>query len=95
MPTEDSQGDIFQRTLETDRGEPWMEIIEVISDLEETQPTELPPMYDTIANLARELYSNPPSHDAQAKLEFFYDGYRITLYQEGSATFVKIPDEKA
>lgn len=90
----DTSDEIVHRQLDTDRDEPGVQVIEVIAGLEGVATTELSPLYDTIDHLISELFSNPPSPTAQAKVEFLYEGYRINLYQEGSATFVKLPHEK-
>ena len=36
----------------------------------------------------RTLYSSPPPAEAQAMIKFTYEGYRITLYQDGQAVFM-------
>lgn len=90
----DTSEGIVHRQLDTERDEPGAQVVEVIAALESRDQTDLSPLYDTIDHLISELFSNPPAPTAQAKVEFLYEGYRINLYQEGSATFVKLPDEK-
>ena len=78
--------------FDTDEESPSVDVAAVISELEERESTDLPAVYDTIDHLIEELFSDPPSPEAQAVLEFSYEGYRITLSQDGYATFMKIAD---
>jgi len=36
------------------------------------------------------LFSNPPSAEAQMEVTFSYEGYRITIEQDGTAEFVRV-----
>jgi hypothetical protein len=88
--TETHDNEIVHRELNTDREEPAVAIAEAVADLEEKQVSELTPTYDCIDGMISELFSNPPSSEAQMTVEFTYSGYRITVEQSGAAQFVQI-----
>ncbi|WP_276301801.1 HalOD1 output domain-containing protein [Halorussus lipolyticus] len=72
--------------------EPEIDIAKIVADLEGKEATDISSLYDTIDHVVEHLYSNPPPIEAQAELEFTYEGYRIELSQDGRATFMKIAD---
>lgn len=76
--------------FDVDRENPEIDIAEVTAKLEGRDSSDLSPLYDTIDHLIEKLFSDPPSAEAQAVLQFSYEGYRITLNQDGYATFMKI-----
>jgi|AntRauTorcE11898_2_1112593.scaffolds.fasta_scaffold103558_1 hypothetical protein len=78
--------------FDTDREDPGVDVAEVIAELEGKESTDLSPVYTTIDHMVEELFSEPPSPEAQAVLQFSYEGYRITLNQDGYATFMKITE---
>lgn len=39
---------------------------------------------------ADEIFSNPPAPEAQIRITFSYEGYRVTVEQDGTAKFVAI-----
>lgn len=67
-------------------------MIEVIAELEGRESSDLSALYGTIDHVIDRLFSEPPSPEAQAQLEFTYEGYRIVLNQDGHATFMKIAE---
>ncbi|WP_134670002.1 HalOD1 output domain-containing protein [Halorussus marinus] len=69
-----------------------IEVAEIIADLEGREPTDISALYDTIDHLVEHLFSNPPPIEAQAELTFTYEGYRICLFQDGHATFMKVSE---
>lgn len=71
---------------------PEIDVANIVADLEDKEATDIPALYDTIDHVIEHLYSNPPPIEAQAQLEFTYEGYRIALVQDGKATFMKICD---
>jgi len=70
--------------------DPEIDIARIVADLEGEDPTDIGSLYDTIDHLVEHLFSNPPPIEAQAELEFTFEGYRIELSQDGQATFMKI-----
>lgn len=73
-----------------DREEPEIDLVEVVAELEGQDSTDLLPIYTTIDHLIETLFSEPPAAEAQAVIQFSYEGYRINLNQDGHATFMKI-----
>lgn len=82
--------DLVFRRLDTERDEPAAEVSEIVAELKGTDNSNLPTIYGTIDHLLTHLFDNPPSADAQAKVEFHYAGYQITVHQHGGATFLKL-----
>ena len=71
---------------------PEIDVAQIVAELEGKDTTEISSLYDTIDHLVEYMYSNPPPIEAQAQLEFTYEGYRILLLQDGKATFMKVND---
>lgn len=84
--------DLFDGETPDSEDSPQIDVAEIIADLEGREATDIPALYDTIDHVIEHLYSNPPPIEAQAQLEFTYEGYRIVLVQDGQATFMKICD---
>jgi hypothetical protein len=80
---------IVHRDLDTDRGEPALQIVEIVAELEEKEERTLQSVWGCIDHVIDHLFSDPPSPDAQAQITFSYEGYRITVEQNGQAKFVK------
>lgn len=74
--------------FEVEEEEPATELVNVIAELEEVEPTELEPLYRWADDLISDLYSSPPPAEAQSVVEFSYEGYRVTLHQDGHAVFM-------
>ena len=86
---EDTDERIIRRELDTDEGNPAVQVANCVADLEETKTTDLPTMYDCVDGMLDNLFSEPPDPSAQMEVEFSYRTYRITVYQDGAAEFVK------
>ena len=78
--------------FDTDQAEPSVDVAKVVAELERKESTDLSAVYDTIDHMIEELFSEPPVPEAQAVLQFSYEGYRITLNQDGYATFMKVTE---
>lgn len=81
--------EIVHRQLETDRETPVVQIAEIVADLEGETADELSTMYERVDHLIDNIFSRPPSPEAQVEVTFSYEGYRITVDQDGSGKFVK------
>lgn len=79
-----------QRTLDTTRESPAIQLVEVVADLERSAVAELPPIYNCIDHMIADLFSSPPPSAADAELEFTYQGYRIHVQQDGTAAFRRV-----
>lgn len=87
---EDTASDVYYRRLDTDREAPAEEISEVVAELEDTPNEELTPVWVVIDDVLQNLFSDPPSSDAEVQVAFSYEGYRIVVDQDGSATFTEL-----
>jgi len=81
---------MVRRTVDTSAGEPAARIAEMVADIEETEPTRLSNMWECTDGVLDHLFSNPPSPEAGMKVTFSYEGYRITVEQDGTAEFVRV-----
>lgn len=88
--TEPHDDEIVHRKLNVDRENPSIAVVEVIADLKRKETDELSPIYDCVDGMLSELYSTPPSPEAQMAVEFTYGGYRITVEQDGTAEFIRV-----
>jgi len=82
--------EIVDRTLDSDRENPGVQIAEIVAELEGEDPAELTTMYGCIDGVIDHILSDPPSPEAQAVVEFTYEGYRVTIEQDGTARLVKV-----
>ena len=87
-PNSDGDGEVVTRILDTEQDAPATQIVEVIADLEDTDPIELPSIYRRIDDLVADLFSSPPPAEADASVTFTYQGYRIYVQQDGEARFL-------
>ena len=82
--------EIVHRELETDRDTPVVGIAEIVSDLEDVSHQELKTTYEHLDHILEELFGNPPVPEAQVQVRFTYEGYRITVEQDGSVQLVRV-----
>jgi len=87
--TDDLEEDIIHRDLDTDIENPAAAVAQVVADLEGKDVTDLSSMYECIDSVLENLFSEPPDPEAQMEIKFSYETYRITVYQDGTAEFVK------
>lgn len=71
---------------------PEIDVAKIVAELEGKEATDISALYDTIDHMVEHLYSSPPPINAQAQLEFTFEGYRIVLTQDGAATFMKVAE---
>ncbi|WP_049894469.1 HalOD1 output domain-containing protein [Salinarchaeum sp. Harcht-Bsk1] len=86
----DTDDQIVHRGLDTDVEEPAVRISEHVGDLEDRDPTSLATMHDCVDGVLDHIFSTPPSPEAQIEITFSYEGYRITVEQNGHARFVDL-----
>lgn len=60
--------------FDVDQENPEVNVVEVIAEFEGRESSELSSLYDTIDDVIERLFSDPPSPEAQAQLEFTYEG---------------------
>lgn len=88
--TDDAERQIIHRKLDTDIDEPVVQVAEIVADIEGTCHEELTRTYDHLDHILTYVFSNPPVPAAQVQITFSYEGYRVTVEQDGRAQFVKI-----
>ena len=95
MPQDEDEFRPKQFKFDPFEDDPTYIIVETVAELEGIGSDELPSLYDTIDHVIDHVFSDPPIPEAQVQITFTYAGYRITLNQNGSATFLKIstPDQ--
>lgn len=80
-----------RRHLDTDAENPSVEIAETVAEIEDRDATDLPNIYGCIDDALAHVFSSPPSPEADLEIAFTYQSYRITVEQDGTATFESIP----
>lgn len=84
--------ELFEGEQPSDDDTPSVHIAEIVADLEDEDATDISALYDTVDHLVEHLFSTPPPLEAQCRFEFTYEGYRITLTQDGHATFMNVSE---
>ena len=85
----DSESEIVHRELDTDAESPEIEVVAAIADIDGREMTDLSPLHNCIDGVLDNLFSEPPSPEAEMRITFNYEGYRVGVTQDGSGTFVK------
>lgn len=85
-PQDDS---IIHRTLDTEQRDPVVQVAEIVAAIEGKDIDELTTTYEKLDHLLTNVFTDPPKPEAQVTVTFSYEGYRITVEQDGSAQFVK------
>lgn len=88
--TDELEHHAVRRQLDTDQPEPAMAVVEALADIEDRDVTDYTPTYDCLDHVLEGIFSNPPSPEAAIRIEFSYEGYRITVEQDGTAEFVDV-----
>ncbi|QLG63597.1 HalOD1 output domain-containing protein [Halorarum salinum] len=86
---ENAESDVVRRELERDGANPAVQVSEVIAELEGKEVDELEAIYDCIDHVLDRVFSDPPRPGADVEVAFSYEGYRVSVEQDGSATFVR------
>ena len=88
--SDDGDSGIVHRQFDTDADNPSTAVAETVAELKGVESTELGTVYDHLDHVLDHLFSNPPVAAAQVQIEFTYEGYRITMDQDGSARFIAV-----
>ncbi|PSP78134.1 hypothetical protein BRC81_08820 [Halobacteriales archaeon QS_1_68_20] len=88
--TNPPESELVHRELNTEAGNPGVQVAQAVADIDGRDATELTTIYDCVDGVLDHVFSNPPSADAQLEVTFSYEGYRITVEQGGTTTFVKV-----
>lgn len=87
---DDTDTEIIHRTLDRSESEPTAQIAEIVASLEGKSQNDVKPAYTQIDDVLAEIFNDPPVPEAQVEISFSYEGYRITVEQNGQASFVKV-----
>lgn len=87
---ENNESEIIHRQLDPETDSPAVAVAEAVADIEGKEADELKTTYDCVDGTLDELFSTPPSPEAQIEITFTYEGYRITVEQDRSAKFVRV-----
>lgn len=87
---EDPERDVVRRQLEKDGENPAVQVSEIVAALKGAHVREMGTIYDCVDDVLDRVFSNPPSPGAEVEVNFTYEGYRVTVEQNGTATFVRI-----
>lgn len=82
--------DVKHRTIDLHRETPAVEVAAIVAELKETDPLQLTPITECVGDVLDPLFSTPPTADAQVLISFNYEGYHISIDQEGDALFVPV-----
>jgi hypothetical protein len=61
-----------------------------VSEFDDEEPEELQSTWERFDHVVDDIFQNPPSPEAHIEVSFTYEGYRITVRQDGNATFVPV-----
>ncbi|WP_123533969.1 HalOD1 output domain-containing protein [Halosimplex salinum] len=86
---DERETDVVRRDLDTDADEPAAQVAVAVAEMDGKDVTEVGNMYDCVDHVLDNLFSTPPSPDARMEITFSYEGYRITVGQDGTARFLK------
>ncbi|WP_262176432.1 HalOD1 output domain-containing protein [Haloarcula laminariae] len=85
----ESEAEVYHRSIfEDDTKDPTTELVTAVAELKGVEQDTLNPLYNWADHLIEHLYSTPPPAEAQGVVEFSYEGFRITLYQDGHAVIM-------
>ena len=87
--TDSSDNELIHRKLDVDAKNPGIEVVKALADIHGKNATELTTLHDCIDGVLDDLFSDPPSPEAEMRVTFNYENYRVGVKQDGSATFVR------
>lgn len=81
---------VVHRELETGSENAAVQVAEIVAELDDKQPQELATTYECLDHVIDNIFSNPPSPEADLQVTFSYEGYRVTVEQDGMARFAEL-----
>lgn len=87
---DDGSSQRHKTTFDTDQAQPNVDVTETVAELKGVESDQLSPLYDAIDHVIDNIFSQPPDPEADVEVSFTYEGYRITVNQDGSATFRRL-----
>ncbi|WP_436910696.1 HalOD1 output domain-containing protein [Halosimplex marinum] len=76
-----------RRQLDPEEDEPAAQVAATVADIRGTDVTELSDMYGCADSVLDSLFSDPPDDDARMDVSFDYEGFRVTVEQDGTVRF--------
>jgi len=92
MVDSSSERRLVHKQFDPTDDDPLFDVVSTVAELEDTDVEALPSFHDSVDGILEHIFTNPPAPEAQVSIEFTYAGYRITLHQDGAATFRKVGD---
>ena len=80
---------IVHRQIDIDRSTPTEAVVEIVAETEGVPQHSLDPLWTVADHMIAELFSTPPSPEAQMTVTFSYEGYRIEIEQNGRLRLIK------
>lgn len=74
---------IYHRNIRLEGSEPRLALVRTIADLKDVNVRELNQLYGCTGDLVTRIFQVPPPPSANTELTFSYEGFRITIYQDG------------
>lgn len=90
MARKSSDSEVVQREFDPADCNPYVIIPEAVAELEDKDPDELMPLYSRVDDVLEDVFSNPPVPEAEMRVTFRYEGYRITVHYDGRTEFKKV-----
>lgn len=86
MADDVANGNEYRTTFDTNQGQPNVDITNTVAELKGVESDELAPLYDSINSLLDNIFSRPPQPEAEVEVSFSYEGFRITVRQDGTVS---------
>jgi len=84
----DDGSDAVRVEFDTEDSDPSLSVVEAVASINDADSAELTPVYDCLDHVVDHLFSNPPDPEANVTISFDYEGFRVTIHQDGAARFV-------
>lgn len=88
--SEHSEDETTRRELDVNGESPSEQIAVAVADIKGVEATDLEEMYGCVDGVLDHVFSDPPAPEARLQVEFSYEGYRVTIEQDGDARFVEL-----
>lgn len=86
---------VSHRNIREGESRPQVALARALADLKGVETTELSQLYPCIDHLVDQLFESPPSPEAKTELTFSYEGFRITIYQDGHTVFQSLENPQS
>jgi hypothetical protein len=80
--------EVVHRRLDTDRDDPVVQVAEVVAELDGRPTAELTPGYERLDAVLTDVFVESSGTAARTRVTFTYEGYRVTVGQDGTVQLV-------